>query len=342
MSTTSCVPDSLLIPQRFGSISRILLFSMYLLTLVACGGGDDSDDYVQGDGYVDSGDYGDNDDTVPPPPKIAGIWSGTWEGIDSTFGPVAGTWEAEISQNGVDVRGPMIFGGDIDCAEGKMDGTADAVTEVVSGRVHRDPCPFNEWAFTAFNKDEFIASGRWNKAGLSKGSFEGKRVARFTGPRIKYVYPPGGRAGSFITIVGERLDMDPVNDILRLGEDGVLLAPATVSDSVITLTLPGNILESEQLLLQTSSGEALSPKVFNTNVTSPNVAGIQEIPLGGSNLQPSGVAFSVNGRRAFVANMAEGSVSMINSEMGQNWISTVVLPGPLAPPGVTFTLPAGT
>ena len=209
-----------------------------------------------------------------------------------------------------------------------MNGTADAETEVVSGQVHRDPCPSNDWIFTAFNQDEFIASGSWNKKGLSKGSFEGKRVAEFTGPRIKYVYPSGGRAGSFVTIVGERLDMDPVNDILRLGEGGVLLAPATVSDSVITLKLPGNILESEQLLLQTSSGEALSPKVFNTNVTSPNVGNTQEILLSGTNLQPNGVAFSVNGRRAFVANVVAGSVSMINSEMGQDWISTVVLPGP--------------
>ena len=303
--------ESSLTKERIVSVVCYPVIALCLLTLVACGSG------------------GDSDDDAPPPPKIAGIWSGTWEGIDSKFGPAAGTWEASLSQQGVDVHGPISFGGDIDCAEGKMTGTADGETEIVSGKVHRDPCPFNDWIFTAFNQEEFIASGTWDKKGLSNGSFEGKRVAKFTGPQIKYIHPSGGKARSFITIVGEGLDMDPVNDILTLGPGGPVLIPTTVSDTVITLKLPGNISTPDHLVLKTNSGEALSPRVFNTRVTTPNTGTRQDIPIGSGALQLNGIAFSVNGRRAFVANVSEGSVSMINSEMGQEWISTVVLPGPI-------------
>ena len=158
------------------------------------------------------GGSGGGDDDPPPVPKIAGVWSGTWEGIESTLGPVAGTWEARISQTGADVRGPISFGGDIDCAEGSMTGTADAEQEIVSGDVTRNPCPANNWTFTAFNQDAYVASGSWKKQGLSNGSFEGKRIATFTGPRIKHVYPAGARPGDFVTIVGERLTMDPVKE----------------------------------------------------------------------------------------------------------------------------------
>jgi hypothetical protein len=101
--------ESSLSKERIVSVVCYPMVALCLLALVACGGDD-------------------SDDDAPPPPKIAGIWSGTWEGIDSTFGPAAGTWEATISQRGADVRGPIFFGGDIDCAEGKMTGTADADT----------------------------------------------------------------------------------------------------------------------------------------------------------------------------------------------------------------------
>jgi len=291
-----------------------------LLALTACGGGG-----------------GDDED---PPPKIAGIWSGTWEGVDHAFGPASGTWEAEISQKDTDVRGPMIFGGDIDCAEGRMTGTADGDTEEVSGKVHRDPCPFNDWIFTAFNQKKLIASGTWEKQGLSNGSFEGKRVAKFTGPRIKYIYPPGGRARGFITIVGERLSMDPINDTIRLGAGGPVLVPTTVSDTVITLELPGNVIESDHLVLSNSSGSAMSPKFFNTAVTSPDTDSSQDIALNSPNLQPRGIAFSANGRRAFVANKMEGSVSMINADRGEEWVSTVLLPA-ASPPNPVYSVVAG-
>jgi DNA-binding beta-propeller fold protein YncE len=274
---------------------------------------------------------GGSDDDLPPAPKIAGVWSGTWEGIESTLGPVSGTWEAVISQQEGNVSGPINFGGDIDCAEGRMTGTADAETEIVSGDVTRDPCPANNWLFTAFNQDEFIASGTWEKQGLSNGSFEGRRIAKFTGPRIKHVFPAGARPGDYVTIVGEGLMMDPINDSLTLGHDGTMLIPETVSDTVITLRLPGILSEPDHLVLKTSAGEALSPRFFNTDVTTPVIGSQQSIDQANVNLQSAGIAFSMNGRRAFVANRGGGSVSMINVESVQEQVSTVLLPGPTIP-----------
>jgi DNA-binding beta-propeller fold protein YncE len=272
------------------------------------------------------------DDEEPPVPKIAGIWSGTWEGIDSTFGPAAGTWVARISQQQTDVRGPIVFGGDIDCAEGRMTGFADVQSEQISGRIFRDPCPFNDWAFSAFDQDAFVASGGWDKQGLSNGSFEGRRIATFTGPEISQVYPPAAGAGAYVTLVGKRLTMTPGADVLKLGENGAPIVPLEASDSMIRIRLPVNPGESDQFVLRTAAGLALSPGVFNTSVNHPNINFTQEIPLRAAQGNPVGIAASVNGRRVFVVNRLDGTVSMINTEMGQEWISSVVFPGP--PPAI--------
>ena len=260
--------------------------------------------------------------------NIAGIWSGTWEGIDSAFGPAFGTWEATISQSGTEINGPMSFGGDIDCAEGKMSGTADSESEIVSGEIFRDPCPFNTWIFTAFNQEENSASGQWEKPGLSLGSFEGQRIAKFTGPRIKYVFPPGGPAEAYVTLVGERLTMDPAIDSLTLGISGIALVPITVDDTRITLQLPTIISNSEKLVLTTTSGEAFSPRSFITGVVNPHIGSTQDILFSNPNLLPTGIAFSINNRRAIFANRGDGSVRMINLEKGVETRSTIVLPGP--------------
>ena len=289
--------------KSFRITASVLLLGTSLL-LSGCGGSDDDD----------------ND-----PPNIAGVWAGTWEGIDNDFGPAAGTWRAELSQRDDGFSGPMLFGGDIDCAEGKMEGLADSEEETISGLVFRDPCPSNDWIFTAFNEAQVIASGTWVKQGLSNGSFEGRRIAKFTGPQIEYVYPPGGRADGLITIVGEQLTMNPTSDTLSLGSGGPVLTLESISDTVITARLPGSISAPDRLHLKNASGTALSPIAFNTAVTTPNTTNTQNIWLDTPGAGPRGIAFSVNGRRAFVANHDRGSVSMINTEIGQEWTSTVII-----------------
>jgi len=282
-------------------------------------------------GILSSCGGGSSEVVEPPPPKIAGIWSGSWNGEDPTLGPISGTWEAQLSQNDTVVHGPISFGGDIDCAEGKLDGITDSDTRSVTGAVTRGTCPAVNWQFTAFDDVEFVASGSWDKQGLTMGFFEGKRVATISGPYVKYIHPPAAQAFDYVTIVGERLDMDPINDSLTLGEGGIALIPDTVSDTVITLQLPGNVADSDNIVLTTSNGEATSPKSLSLGVTSPNTSTIKNIVLDTPGTNPSGIVVSANGRRAFVANRSAGSVSMINVERELEQTSTVVLPG-TAPP----------
>ncbi len=271
-----------------------------------------------------------DDEPLPRPPatpNIAGVWSGTWEGIDSTFGPAAGTWAARITQRGTDFDGPITLGGDIDCAEGELSGVADTVTGQVYGQVFRHPCPFNDWAFTAFDQNEIIASGSWEKSGLSNGSFEGRRIATFTGPEISHVYPPVAAPGALVTLVGKRLGSSPTTMTLRLGDTGKTMTPVETGDSLIRFRLPADPGDPDRFVLHTDAGRALSPGVFETRPGSPDLRYWQKIPLGAAQASPAGIAASINGRRVFALNRADGSISMINSEMGQEWISTVVFPG---------------
>ncbi len=259
-------------------------------------------------------------------PDIAGIWAGTWEGVDSSFGPVSGTWITKMSQNNTELHGPIVFGGDLDCAEGNMTGVADPRNSRISGDITRDPCPSNSWLFSAFNEVEIQASGSWRKAGLSNGAFEGQRISTFTGPYIEYVYPPGASSGAYVTIVGERLSMDLVNHSLTLGPAGTVLVPETATDSSIRVKLPGVSGVNDRLVLTTADGQALSPRPFNTDMTSPVTGYRQDISLNSLNSMPVDVIFSVNNRRAFIANRGNGSVSMINTDMGRDWISTAITP----------------
>lgn len=205
--------------MNLSTLLRICLVTFLSIIVSACGGG------------------GEASKELPPKPKIAGIWSGTWEGIDSVFGPAAGAWEARISQQETEVKGPMIFSGDIDCAEGSMTGTADGETEVVSGQVFRVPCPASEWIFTAFNQEENSAGGTWEKAGLSKGSFEGQRIATFTGPHINYVYPPGGRAGAWLVEFYYR-HSPPIADYIREREILRAIVRAGLALVIYTIEYP--------------------------------------------------------------------------------------------------------
>jgi len=262
-------------------------------------------------------------------PDMAGIWSGTWEGVDSSFGPVAGTWASRLSQDNTRLSGPIEFAGDLDCAEGEMTGTADPLEESISGNIRRypapDPCPDSSWSFNAFDDLSTSASGLWSKSGLSNGAFEGRRIATLDGPRMRYFYPPWAGPGAWVTIVGEKLDMDLVNDSLSLGFGGAMLVPESASESGILLQLPATLEDSESFHLTTYRGTAQSPLPLNTRVTSPDTGYAQQIELESPGSKPSGLIFSINNRRAFVANRGSGSVSMINTDLSKEATSTPVL-----------------
>ncbi len=69
------------------TLLRICLVAFLSIIVSTCGGGGEESKEL-------------------PPPKIAGIWSGTWEGIDSVFRKAAGAWEARIAQQETEVKGP--------------------------------------------------------------------------------------------------------------------------------------------------------------------------------------------------------------------------------------------
>lgn len=262
-------------------------------------------------------------------PDMAGVWSGTWEGLDSSFGPVAGTWVSRLSQDNTDLNGPIEFSGDLDCAEGEMDGNADPRNQSIVGTIERypspEPCPSSSWSFSAFDDEATSASGLWSKSGLSNGAFEGRRIATFDGPRMDYFYPPWAGAGAYVTIVGEKLDMDLVNDRLSLGPGGLMLVPESASETTILLRLPGAVDGSEAFHLTTLTGSAMSPLPLNTGVTWPDTGYTQSIALRDADSRPASIAFSINNRRAFAANRGTGRVSMINTDLSEEFMSTQVL-----------------
>ena len=261
-------------------------------------------------------------------PDMAGLWSGTWEGIDSAFGPVTGTWFLRLSQDSVRLQGPIRFSGDLDCAEGRVSGVADPRDESIGGKVERDPspdpCPSADWTFEAFDDDSTSASGKWYKSGLSNGAFEGRRIALPDGPEIHGFYPPWAGAGAWVTIVGEKLDMDLVNDSLTLGSGSELLVPESATPDTIRLRLPMTPGSSQAFHLTTYEGSALSPLPLNTSIETPDTGYQQTVYLDESAARPASIVFSINNRRVFVADRGTGSVRMINTDFGEEFTSTRV------------------
>ena len=96
---------------------------------------------------------------------------------------------------------------------------------------------------------------------------------------MRYFYPPWAGPGAWVTIVGDKLDMDLVNDSLSLGFGGAMLVPESASKSTILLRLPGALDDSESFHLTTYQGTAQSPLPLNTRVTSPDTGYTQQISL---------------------------------------------------------------
>ena len=97
-----------------------------------------------------------------------------------------------------------------------------------------------------------------------------------------------------------------------------LIAPATTTTLVTRLPQGA---PSGQLVLTTPKGTALSPRPFNSAVSFPAPIMGATIPVG---TRPEGVAFNPDGRRAYVANGADGTVSMINTATKQVIVATSV------------------
>lgn len=284
-------------------LSLIVIFTLTLL--VNCGGG---------------GGGG----TATPPPDLSGGWAGTWTGTDPVVGQVSGNWQADVTQSSSGVVGDALLSGDIDCSDSTISG-AVGVNNVPSGTLSRLPCQQNTWTVTALDLVGRSMSGTWTQPGTgATGNFTGIQVAKPGGPQIAFFSPPGGAPGTIVTIVGTGFDPVAANDLLTFN-NSVQAQIVTAHPGVVVATAPF-AAPSGPLFLKTSKETAISPRSFDTTVTFPAPVAAGTVNTGAA---PHGVTVSPDGRRVFVANGGDGTVSMI-SVAGMAMLATN---GVLAAPG---------
>ncbi len=241
------------------------------------------------------GGGGDEPPPPPPPPDLSGVWAGTWEGVDSIFGRVTGSWEAEVSQDASGAVGTFFLSGDVDCADGVLAGSVPA-GGVPSGTLTRPPCPSNQWTLTALDLATRSASGTWTKPETGgAGSFTGTQVATPGGPRIAFFHPPGGRPGATVTLVGSGLGSAAPDDLLF--DDAPADAFLSSRGDRVVATVPAGAATG-RLFLSTPAGTAISPRDFRVEVSHPAPVAGTDIFVGAAQ---EGVATSPDGRRLYIA-----------------------------------------
>jgi len=264
----------------------------------------------------------------PTPPNLAGVWAGTWTGTNTPQGLVTGTWEADLSQTETEVKGAVALRGDIDCMEGAVTGSADASS--VAGSLSRFPCQENNWTLTALNLPDRTASGTWTQpANSGQGTFTGRQIAKPEGPRIFFVNPPAGPANTLVTIAATNLGATPADNELAFE-----LSPATTlttSSAALTTRVPEGA-STGPIYLKTAKDTAYSPTNFSVDVGHP-------IPFVSTTistaLSPGAVAFSPDGRKAYVAarSASAGLINTANNALLRSNAMAVPLYSVVAAPG---------
>lgn len=261
---------------------------------------------------------------TPPPIDISGAWAGTWSGFDPVAGQVSGNWEAEVTQSTSSITGFGTLIGDVDCMDGSAAGS-QGTNNVVSGTLTRTPCQQNEWTMTALNLLERSTSGVWTQPATgASGVFTGIQIAKPGGPRIAFVNPSGGLPGAIVTIVGTGFSPAATDNALDFNATPAADTIAASTNTLVTRVPYGSA--SGPVYLTTLNGTAISPRPFATNVTFPSPFVSSTIYVGSS---PEGVAFSPDGRKAYVANRGSGSISMINT--ATNYVITTTILDPSVP-----------
>lgn len=295
-------------PSRFGTF----LVCFLVLLFSGCGGGSGSSAFVT---------------NMTPPADLSGVWAGTWQGMDQNLGTVTGFLETSLVQDKYRVTGTATLIGDIDCMDGSMQGSAGSTT--FTGTLSRSPCPINTWALTGLSIPQRSASGAWiGNNGSSQGTFTVTQIAKPGGPRIAYINPPGGLPGTVVTVVGSGFGTTPANNSVFFNKTQATSFLGT-SPSVITTSVPSGT-SAGPIYLTTPANMAISPRPFNTDVSSPNSIISAPISVG---TNPQAVAFSPDGRKAYVAN--NGSVYMINTVTDKVTVPNSSLPPvPAVPHGI--------
>ncbi|HEU0203129.1 MAG TPA: CFI-box-CTERM domain-containing protein [Burkholderiaceae bacterium] len=277
------------------------------------------------------GSGGGGESPPTPPPDLAGVWAGTWQGIDPALGQVGGTFEAELTQTDSTLTGPVTLLGDVDCIAGNASGGRDA-QDHLSGTLDRTPCQLNQWMLTAVNTDAETATGSWTQSGSgASGTLLGRRVARLGGPRVVSVHPPAASAGAVITIAGQSLAPPAPSAPLtfnQTAQNALLSASATRWVARVPAGAGTGWIK-----VVTSTGSALGPVMFGVAVSSPYPSlspGWIQLPMA---LAPTALAFSTDSRKLFVAQRGapDGAVAVVHALAQQVLASTVVSQGtPLA------------
>ena len=280
-------------------IAHPCLLVPLLVLLASCGGGD------SGSGVGK---------TLPPPPDIAGVWAGSWEGTDPQLGPVTGFFEADLTQNPSGVTGTGVLIGDVDCTDGSLAGSSSNTG--VKGTLQRNypggaPCSPNTWQLTALSAPIETVSGSWTQSNTNaQGTFTGMRIAKPGGPRVNFLSPPAGAPGTIVTIVGSSFDPTASNNKV-LFNNAVLSTPLSSSGSTVILTRVPAGATNTQVYVTTPANTAISPRPFNAYVASPAPLANLSVSIGSVGTGPQAVAFSPDGRKLYVAN--QGSVTMLSA-----------------------------
>lgn len=242
-----------------------------------------------------------------PPADLFGVWAGTWTGTNTPQGLVTGTWEAELVQSGTTgVAGTATLRGDVDCMDGVIAASVDA-NNVLTGTLDRSPCFLNNWVLTALDLPNRNASGVWTQPAQSgQGTLTGVQVAKPGGPRIFFLNPPGGLRNTLVTIAGTNLAALPADNAITF--NGFSAATLTAGAAALTTRAPAGA-STHPVFLTTAQGLAISPANFNFDVVFPQPLVTAAIPTAAL---PEGVAFSPDGRKAYVATRS-ALVSLINT-----------------------------
>jgi YVTN family beta-propeller protein len=271
------------------------LFLIGILGMAGCGGG----------GGGSGGYYPVS--TTSATPDISGGWAGTWSGVDPGTGGVTGNWQADVLQVGSSVSGSGVLSGDVDCSDSILSGNVEA-NNVPSGTLTRQPCQQNSWIITALDLTTRSVSGTWTQPGSgASGTFTGTQVAKPGGPQISFFSPQGGIPGAIMTIVGSGFDQLVSNDLLTFNNNTQAQIISATANRIVALVPPG--APSGPLFLKTTKGTAISPRSFDASASHPIPVNNGSITVGSL---PEGVAVTPDGRRVFVANGNDGTVSMVN------------------------------
>jgi DNA-binding beta-propeller fold protein YncE len=231
---------------------------------------------------------------APTTTDVRGTWAGNWSGTDPALGSLRGTWQTTLEQSEAQLTGVSVLLGDTDCIDAQVDGSLLSALES-NGRLDRGICEPSQWRAT-FSVVEDIVRGTWTLQAGASGEFIGRKVSEPGGPRVSSVYPPSGRPGAIVTILGDRLGQPEVGAPLRFNATAQPFVISSSDERWVARVPDG--ATSGWMELKSSTGRALAPVPFDVQPSSPVLAVAWSTP---SSPLPFRIAVSPDGSKLYVA-----------------------------------------